>query len=130
MTQASKKTYAAIREVIRSLGPRDIDWHDGAAVADAIVRASLTEDLAEAIAALGITLPLCACRCCHCTEDASQVEPDGGELMCGACCEYATDEDGEVVCSRDERYEDAGEWTGGGSQGCGTAWVSRPRVRS
>jgi len=66
------------------------------------------------------------CECgCECGEPATTTQDSAS--CCPECAEYAVDDDGEVVCSRDARYRDDGEWTGGGMCGSG-AWVSRPRV--
>lgn len=123
-------THTAIRQIIRTVRRHDatVAWRDADAVVRAILRADAAEDLADAMRVLGLRLPLCACGCC-CVEDATRIESDSGEPMCATCCDYAVGEDGEVVCARDDRYEDDGEWTGGGMHGCGTGWVSRPRVR-
>lgn len=76
----------------------------------------------------GSSLIDCQCQC-ECGEYATTSD-DTSVDVCDECAQYAVDEDGEVVCSRDERYRDDGEWTGGGMYGCGTGWVSRPRVVS
>lgn len=71
----------------------------------------------------------CECWCCGCSEPAT-TRDDAGLDVCDECRDYATDDDGTVVCARDDRYVDAGFWTGGGSEGVvGTGWVSRPTVR-
>ena len=66
---------------------------------------------------------------CGCGEPVVGEEPDSGDPAAEACMDYATDDDGDVYCACDPRVEDRGEWTGGGPQGCGTAWVSRLVVR-
>lgn len=69
----------------------------------------------------------CQCKSCDCDEDATTID-DGGTDVCDACADYATDDDGATYCSRCDEYVDDGEYTGGGMHGCGTGWVSRPRV--
>lgn len=91
------------------------------------------EDVASALEALADLVEArrrpCECPSCACDELATTTD-DGDNHVCEACADYATDEEGTTYCSRCEEYEDAGEWTGGGMHGCGTGWVSRPRVRA
>lgn len=70
----------------------------------------------------------CQCPDCGGCDELATTTDDGGNHVCAECASYATDDDGMTYCSRCDEYEDAGEWTGGGMHGCGTAWVSRPRV--
>ena len=56
------------------------------------------------------------CQCgCDCEEDATVLD-DGGDWVCRACADYTTDEDGDVICSRDHRAETVTECCGAGGQ--------------
>ena len=59
--------------------------------------------------------PACECDCCGCQEPAVTTD-DSGDPVCGECEEYTTDEDGQVVCSRDPRAETVCESCGAGEQ--------------
>ena len=59
--------------------------------------------------------PTCQCTCCGCDEPATTTD-DGSVEVCDACADYTCDDDGCVVCSRDERTEVVTESCGAGNQ--------------
>jgi hypothetical protein len=59
--------------------------------------------------------PECQCTCCGCDEPATCTD-DGGIEVCDACQDYTTDDEGTVICSRDERTEVVCESCGAGNQ--------------
>ena len=59
--------------------------------------------------------PECQCTCCGCDEPAVTTD-DGGVEVCGACAEYTCDDEGCVVCSKDDRTETVTESCGAGNQ--------------
>ena len=59
--------------------------------------------------------PECECCGCGCSEPATCTD-DGGVPVCGECLDYTLDDDGQVVCSRDERVEIVTESCGAGNQ--------------
>ena len=69
--------------------------------------------------------PKCECTC-GCDEPATRTD-DAGMPVCGACSDYATDDDGEVVCSRSGRTEQVTECCGAGGQTRSWTRVLPPR---
>jgi hypothetical protein len=59
--------------------------------------------------------PKCQCGCCGCEEPATCTD-DSGTEVCDDCQEYTTDDEGNVICSRDERVEIVTEPCGAGNQ--------------
>ena len=59
--------------------------------------------------------PLCACAIC--TDPATTIEPEVGELSCVGCTDYAVDDDGDVHCAHcDDDVEVVTESCGAGQQ--------------
>ena len=59
--------------------------------------------------------PTCQCTCCGCDEPAVTTDA-GGIEVCDECADYTTDDDGGVVCSKDDRTETVTESCGAGNQ--------------
>lgn len=59
----------------------------------------LSDDEAEALAAVGIEVQGCECAGCNCGRPATTTD-DGGVPVCRACSDYMCTEDGDVVCGR------------------------------
>lgn len=58
--------------------------------------------------------PQCSCGC-ECNDPATCTD-DGGNACCAACADYTCDDDGCVVCSKDDRTETVTESCGAGNQ--------------
>ena len=71
--------------------------------------------------------PECQCTGCGCSEPATCTD-DSGIPVCAECQEYTTDDDGSVVCSRDERVEIVTESCGAGNQTRSYARLKPPEM--
>ena len=71
--------------------------------------------------------PKCACTACGCSEPATCTD-DGGVEVCGACSDYAVDDDGEVHCSNCDDVEIITESCGAGNQTRSYARIKPPET--